>query len=142
MSESPGDTLKVLLGLTGSVASIKAVQLARALKSITPSPRSNRRWRRVEVRAVTTERAKHFYQTKDLEVEVVSLHCDDEEWQWKERGDPVLHIGESEMHLCTSTVLWFTSQSLRNAAFKVGIPISLKCTCIFFCNCFVRKHRG
>ncbi|XP_043933178.1 phosphopantothenoylcysteine decarboxylase isoform X2 [Protopterus annectens] len=44
----------------------------------------------VEVKVITTEKAKHFYDTKDVSVGVLS---DGDEWKmWKSRSDPVLHI--------------------------------------------------
>nr|XP_041574423.1 phosphopantothenoylcysteine decarboxylase isoform X2 [Taeniopygia guttata] len=44
----------------------------------------------LEVKVVTTERAKHFYNAQEIPV---TLYGDEEEWQlWKGRSDPVLHI--------------------------------------------------
>ncbi|XP_068060481.1 phosphopantothenoylcysteine decarboxylase isoform X6 [Anomalospiza imberbis] len=44
----------------------------------------------LEVKVVTTERAKHFYDAQEIPV---TLYGDEEEWQlWKGRSDPVLHI--------------------------------------------------
>ncbi|XP_069758794.1 phosphopantothenoylcysteine decarboxylase isoform X2 [Narcine bancroftii] len=44
----------------------------------------------VEVKVVTTEHAKHFYDPKDIPAEVYS---DSDEWKmWNQRADPVLHI--------------------------------------------------
>ena len=98
------ETLKVLLGLTGSVASIKAVQLVSNLKSVR-SPgvdASHRSWNAVEVRVVATERARHFFEEEELRREADEVHFDQDEWEWKDRGDPVLHIGSlylKELHL-------------------------------------------
>ncbi|XP_078541243.1 phosphopantothenoylcysteine decarboxylase isoform X2 [Lissotriton helveticus] len=70
----------VLLGVTGSVASLKLPLVISGLLEI-PG---------VEVRAVTTEHAKHFYSSEEI---LVPLYSDTDEWQmWKERSDPVLHI--------------------------------------------------
>ncbi|XP_035755286.1 phosphopantothenoylcysteine decarboxylase isoform X3 [Egretta garzetta] len=44
----------------------------------------------LEVKVVTTERAKHFYNAQEIPV---TLYSDEDEWQlWKGRSDPVLHI--------------------------------------------------
>ncbi|XP_072881864.1 phosphopantothenoylcysteine decarboxylase isoform X1 [Hemitrygon akajei] len=44
----------------------------------------------VEVKVVTTEHAKHFYESKDVPAKIYS---DLDEWEmWKQRTDPVLHI--------------------------------------------------
>ncbi|XP_048375595.1 phosphopantothenoylcysteine decarboxylase isoform X2 [Sphaerodactylus townsendi] len=74
--------IHVLVGVTGSVAALKLPLLVTELLKI-PA---------VEVRVVTTERAKHFYNPQELPVKV-NLYDDAEEWQlWKGRTDPVLHI--------------------------------------------------
>ncbi|XP_035755284.1 phosphopantothenoylcysteine decarboxylase isoform X2 [Egretta garzetta] len=45
---------------------------------------------KLEVKVVTTERAKHFYNAQEIPV---TLYSDEDEWQlWKGRSDPVLHI--------------------------------------------------
>ncbi|KAL9837728.1 phosphopantothenoylcysteine decarboxylase isoform 1-T2 [Geothlypis trichas] len=70
----------VLLGVTGSVAALKLPLLVAELLKI-PG---------LEVKVVTTERAKHFYNAQEIPV---TLYGDEEEWQlWKGRSDPVLHI--------------------------------------------------
>ncbi|KAM3663353.1 phosphopantothenoylcysteine decarboxylase isoform 2-T2 [Ammospiza maritima maritima] len=70
----------VLLGVTGSVAALKLPLLVAELLKI-PA---------LEVKVVTTERAKHFYNAQEIPV---ALYGDEEEWQlWKGRSDPVLHI--------------------------------------------------
>lgn len=46
----------------------------------------------VKIRVVVTERAKHFFDKKDIP-ESVEVFYDDDEWAaWNKRGDPVLHI--------------------------------------------------
>lgn len=71
----------VLLGCTGSVASIKVPDI---IKTLMESKRE------IEVQVVTTERACHFFNKEALGVKV---HTDEDEWQmWQKRGDPVLHI--------------------------------------------------
>ncbi|XP_062998255.1 phosphopantothenoylcysteine decarboxylase [Elgaria multicarinata webbii] len=70
----------ILVGVTGSVAALKLPLLVSELLKI-PG---------VEVRVVTTENAKHFYNPAEIPV---SLYSDANEWQmWKRRTDPVLHI--------------------------------------------------
>nr|XP_002130996.1 phosphopantothenoylcysteine decarboxylase-like [Ciona intestinalis] len=74
--------VNILIGCTGSVASIKVPLLVEKLKS---SKVSN-----CTLRVVTTENAKHFFEKTSLNVEV---YDDNQEWDtWKKRGDPVLHI--------------------------------------------------
>ncbi|OXU31487.1 phosphopantothenoylcysteine decarboxylase [Nasonia vitripennis] len=72
---------KVLVGCTGSVATIKLPQLVQKL------------WQRnIEVRVVVTERAKHFLKEAELPAGCQVL-SDTVEWAaWQDRGDPVLHI--------------------------------------------------
>ncbi|XP_046441671.1 phosphopantothenoylcysteine decarboxylase-like [Daphnia pulex] len=71
--------MKVLIGCTGSVATIKLSELVDQLKN------SN-----FEVQVVATECAKHFLSRQTINCKV---WVDDDEWNlWKERGDPVLHI--------------------------------------------------
>jgi phosphopantothenoylcysteine decarboxylase len=70
--------LKLLVGLTGSVASIKAPQLIAQLQEF------------AEVRIVVTTAAQHF--AKDLAVSAPVL-VDADEWStWTAMGDDVLHI--------------------------------------------------
>ena len=86
---------RILLGLTGSVASIKARQLVASLASF------------ADVRVVASEAALHFLRCGDggengaaeggVEpqkcVEGAPLHTDGGEWSsWRGRGDPVVHI--------------------------------------------------
>ncbi|XP_038077472.1 phosphopantothenoylcysteine decarboxylase-like [Patiria miniata] len=72
----------VLVGCTGSVASIKVPQLVRELM----------KHEQLQVSVVATEKACHFFQASDLPREV-ALYRDEDEWStWKNRDDPVLHI--------------------------------------------------
>ncbi|XP_066491859.1 phosphopantothenoylcysteine decarboxylase isoform X2 [Tiliqua scincoides] len=72
--------VRILIGVTGSVAALKLPLLVLELLKI-PS---------LEVRVVTTENAKHFYNPQEVPV---PLYSDTDEWQlWKGRTDPVLHI--------------------------------------------------
>jgi phosphopantothenoylcysteine decarboxylase len=71
----------VLLALTGSVAAMKAPDLARALSS----------W--ADVRTIATEAALHFFNPADLPGAARPVLRDADEWgAWAGRGDPVLHI--------------------------------------------------
>jgi phosphopantothenoylcysteine synthetase/decarboxylase len=71
---------KVLIGVTGSVASIKLSELLDKLHTSIP---------RIDVKVVATQHARHF---------IPALNCgpvllDEDEWRlWQGRGDPVLHI--------------------------------------------------
>ncbi|NWW72902.1 COAC decarboxylase, partial [Climacteris rufus] len=94
-SSLPQKKFHVLVGVTGSVAALKLPLLVTELLKI-PG---------LEVKVVTTERAKHFYNAQEIPV---TLHDDEDEWQaslvrfadpqplspqlWKGRSDPVLHI--------------------------------------------------
>lgn len=70
----------VLVGVTGSVAALKLPLLVSQLFEIPE----------VEVRVITTENARHFYNSEEVAVRVYS---DKDEWQlWTKRSDPVLHI--------------------------------------------------
>lgn len=65
----------IVLGVTGSVATIKVKKLYKSLCSLG------------KVKIVATENAKHFI-PKDLK-----FISDKDEWKsWKKMGDPVLHI--------------------------------------------------
>uniref|UniRef100_A0A8D0H660 Phosphopantothenoylcysteine decarboxylase n=1 Tax=Sphenodon punctatus TaxID=8508 RepID=A0A8D0H660_SPHPU len=77
---NPQKKYHVLVGVTGSVAALKLLPLVSGLLEI-PG---------VEVQVVTTERAKHFYNSQEIPV---TIYSDADEWQlWKGRTDPVLHI--------------------------------------------------
>eukprot|EP01026_Neomeris_dumetosa_P017819 TRINITY_DN1692_c0_g1_i1.p2 TRINITY_DN1692_c0_g1~~TRINITY_DN1692_c0_g1_i1.p2 ORF type:complete len:216 (+),score=31.61 TRINITY_DN1692_c0_g1_i1:722-1369(+) len=70
---------KVLLGVTGSVATIKIYEVVKELSS----------W--AEVRVVTTVAARHFF--SETELEGTMIYKDENDWhEWQKKGDPVLHI--------------------------------------------------
>ncbi|GIL64029.1 hypothetical protein Vafri_18017, partial [Volvox africanus] len=72
---------RVLLGSTGSVASIKVAGLCRLLLEI------------ADVKLMVTSSAKNFINEADLPTEVKPVLGDESEWrQWRAVGDPVLHI--------------------------------------------------
>jgi phosphopantothenoylcysteine synthetase/decarboxylase len=74
---------RVLLGLTGSVASIKAAPLVAALALI------------ADVKVVATAAATHFFDAADLPLvdPGANVFADEDEWHtWRVVGDPVVHI--------------------------------------------------
>ena len=74
--------LNILLGVTGSVATIKASEVVREMKKISTN---------VTIKLITTQNAKHFL-PQDIIEHVEQVLQDSDEWKWKQRGDPVLHI--------------------------------------------------
>ncbi|XP_071354361.1 phosphopantothenoylcysteine decarboxylase [Trachinotus anak] len=73
-------TFRVLVGVTGSVAALKLPHLVSQLLQLSG----------VDVRVITTEHAKHFYNPAEVSVKIYS---DKDEWEmWTQRSDPVLHI--------------------------------------------------
>ncbi|XP_008410447.1 phosphopantothenoylcysteine decarboxylase isoform X1 [Poecilia reticulata] len=79
LSKSCG-TVRVLVGVTGSVAALKLPVLVSELLQLSG----------VDVRVITTEHAKHFYNPSDVSVKI---YTDKDEWElWTDRSDPVLHI--------------------------------------------------
>lgn len=83
----------VLIGVTGSVATIKLNDLIRELKErfhasfnrneIIPS-------NKLLIRVVATQNSLQFFKLDDKSIEILE---DKDEWNtWKKRGDPVLHI--------------------------------------------------
>lgn len=74
--------MKILLCCTGSVATIKAVNIISSLKLIPD----------IEIKVVFTKCAFHFCSIETLTSTGVTVHQDEEEWSaWQQRGDPVLH---------------------------------------------------
>ncbi|XP_039588286.1 phosphopantothenoylcysteine decarboxylase isoform X2 [Passer montanus] len=67
-SSGAQEKFRVLVGVTGSVAALKLPLLVAELLKI-PG---------LEVKVVTTERAKHFYNAQEIPV---TLYGDEEEWQ-------------------------------------------------------------
>ena len=84
MEEVKATKTKLLIGFSGSVATIKCEELLNIfLKS-----------GRYEIRVVFTEKAKKFLDYDQLrKFEEVQFFDDEMEWNgWKKRGDPVTHI--------------------------------------------------
>ena len=76
--------MKVLLGVTGSVATIKVQVIIDELK---------KKISNVELVLVPTERACHFLPEDIPNNNNVKVYRDQDEWSsWQSRGDPVLHI--------------------------------------------------
>ncbi|KAI8365346.1 phosphopantothenoylcysteine decarboxylase-like protein [Radiomyces spectabilis] len=77
---SPAKTKNILVGATGSVASIKIPELVRLFKE-DPT---------VDVKVVPTEAARFFFKAEDVDAD---MYTDQQEWEmWKKKTDPVLHI--------------------------------------------------
>lgn len=82
MSEST--VTNVLIGCTGSVASLKIPELVARFHT-SERPLFN-------VKIMTTQNAQHFFSVADLPADVPMV-TDADEWStWQGRGDPVLHI--------------------------------------------------
>uniref|UniRef100_A0A0N4Z0Y7 Flavoprotein domain-containing protein n=1 Tax=Parastrongyloides trichosuri TaxID=131310 RepID=A0A0N4Z0Y7_PARTI len=78
-----GTKFHLIIGVTGSVATIKLKELIDELYLKCPEDR-------LAIKIVTTQGALHFFDPSTIS-EVV--YEDRDEWgMWKERGDPVLHI--------------------------------------------------
>ncbi|XP_013411463.1 phosphopantothenoylcysteine decarboxylase-like [Lingula anatina] len=82
-----GNPLHILVGCTGSVASIKIPKLVTGLKSLQANV--DKKTCEVSVEVVATDHACHFFNPNEVDVKV---HRDADEWRWQKRGDPVLHI--------------------------------------------------
>ena len=79
----------ILLGLTGSVASIKAQKIIERLEELTFLESDLK----VKVRVIATEAAKHFLEREQALGKDTEVMDDAKEWSsWSKRGDPVLHI--------------------------------------------------
>jgi len=82
-----GEPFNILLGVTASVAAIKADQVVLELLAVDIPGR------RPVVRVLLTERARHFADPAALAAAgAESVQTDADEWEWSKRGDPVLHI--------------------------------------------------
>ena len=71
---------KILLAVSGSVATIKARQIVQLFQE-----------QNCEIKVITTKSALHFIDLNDFEG--ITFYEDKDEWSaWSKRGDPVLHI--------------------------------------------------
>ena len=87
MSNGKIEKTKVLLGATGSVASIKIPDIISGLNIKFNG--------NAEIRFVPTQNALHFLpQVDEIEDKLgAKIYTDENEWSsWRKRGDPVLHI--------------------------------------------------
>ncbi|CAG9860149.1 unnamed protein product [Phyllotreta striolata] len=76
--------VKILIGCTGSVATIKLPLLVKHLVDEDVADDKN-------IKVCVTNPAKHFLNKED--VDKLNVYTDSDEWQaWSKRGDPVLHI--------------------------------------------------
>ena len=82
---SPPPLPHVLVAVTGSVATIKLEPLLDLLLPF------------CDVRVITSQRARHFFDVQRVK-ERVKVYQDEDEWQDWKRGDPVLHI-----EVCSNT---------------------------------------
>ena len=74
--------MNVLFCLTGSVASIKCLELAKLLK-----------YDEHKIKIVATQNALNFIKVEEIQEMKIELNLDSKEWDsWKKRGDPVIHI--------------------------------------------------
>lgn len=77
----------ILIGVTGSVATIKLPLLCQQLKL-----RATQTGMGCDIKVITTSRAQHFFDAAALPT-AIQTHTDADEWEaWKQRGDPVVHI--------------------------------------------------
>lgn len=76
--------MKILLGVTGSVAATIAGKLVTSLKEVG------------DVKVVATKSALRFEEVSEYEnsfwCNSVCHYTDSDDWKWKKIGDPVLHI--------------------------------------------------
>lgn len=74
---------KILLCCTGSVATIKVLDIINNLNLI----------ENIEIKVVFTKFAFHFCNVESFPRINITFYKDEDEWiLWKQRGDPVLHI--------------------------------------------------
>lgn len=93
----------VLLAVTGSVATIKLEPL---LDLLLPT---------CDVRVITSQRARHFFNVQRV-AERVKLYQDEDEWHDWKRGDPVLHIEVTQPHSSSAQCTLCTTRSAATCA--------------------------
>lgn len=75
--------VNLLIGCTGSVASLKLLELVEKLQTECSN---------IKIKVCVTEHSQHFFD-KEKVSEVTDIFTDADEWiSWAKRGDPVLHI--------------------------------------------------
>lgn len=78
-----GTKINLLVGFSGSVATIKDAEILRSLKKTNI----------FNLKVIYTKSACHFMTLKEhKDLEDVEVYFDEDEWKWNKRGDPVLHI--------------------------------------------------
>lgn len=91
----------ILLGVTGSVAAVKLVDLVKKIKSLFPRPYINPNGTTIQTsvnfKIIMTQNSKHFAKRddllKNLNDPAIQFYDDADEWSiWNRMGDPVLHI--------------------------------------------------
>ncbi|XP_077298652.1 phosphopantothenoylcysteine decarboxylase [Arctopsyche grandis] len=81
----------ILIGCTGSVATIKIPLLLESLEKEFSDSNF-----KIHISLIVTDKSKHFFKTADIPP-TVKLYSDEDEWtSWKDRGDPVIHIDLSK----------------------------------------------
>lgn len=102
IQKTKNKTFNVLIGVTGSVATIKLAELVKKIDSMFPRKYADKSigttgQASVSIRIVMTKNSQHFASKRELikclSDEAVEVYDDDDEWLgWKKIGDPVLHI--------------------------------------------------
>ena len=106
---------KILLGLSGSVASIKVTELLQLLCS----------W--ADVRIICTSRSKHFFSVEAIRQQFgVTVYQDEDEWDkpWK-RGDSVLHVDVRHLNCWHTESLSTALRIVSNISFVVHFFLSI-----------------
>eukprot|EP00055_Hartaetosiga_balthica_P006421 m.20069 g.20069 ORF g.20069 m.20069 type:complete len:330 (-) comp5212_c0_seq1:703-1692(-) len=87
-SLSKRSNLNVLVGCTGSVASVKVPILVEQLLEGSFFPKQLK----INVKLIATNHSFHFFKREDINDECM-IYTDEDEWTtWQKMGDPVLHI--------------------------------------------------
>uniref|UniRef100_A0A1I7RSS3 Phosphopantothenoylcysteine decarboxylase n=1 Tax=Bursaphelenchus xylophilus TaxID=6326 RepID=A0A1I7RSS3_BURXY len=80
------DKFHLLIGVTGSVATIKIEELVADLRKKYDEDK-------LVIKVIATQSALHFFDPTKLEEQNIIVYEDRDEWNmFKKRGDPVLHI--------------------------------------------------
>lgn len=96
----PERIFNILIAVTGSVATVKLIELVNKIKSVFPKSHkdeTNEFNTSINIKIVMTRNSKHFLSKEkilnSLDDSQISILDDEDEWnQWKDMGDPVLHI--------------------------------------------------
>lgn len=83
---SSKEKCNILIGCTGSVASVKLPMLVKLLRDLKVAGYET------DIKVIATKNSFHFFSAEELR-SVVTIFSDEDEWSaWKEMSDPVLHI--------------------------------------------------